>query len=159
MSHLLPQFAKVSHMTDTTAEYAETAGMPPLSVPLRLKIARTAAGMTQRDLARVLEISRQTIGNLENGVEIPRRVNLLAWAVATGSDPRFVDPTYVPRAKNPYIAPETSVSGATSEDVAPDQNLYTPRDSNPEPIDSVAKQSKPTSHKKDDAGKTDEVAA
>lgn len=88
----------------------EPAGMPPLSLGLRLKIARNAVGMTQTDLAKILGITRPTISEWEAGLKTPRRINILAWAHATGSDARWLDPTYTPWDSNPQPIGSTLVS-------------------------------------------------
>ena len=46
----------------------------------RLEELRKARGMTQEDLAEILEVSRQTIGSLENGRYNPSI--LLAFKIA-----------------------------------------------------------------------------
>lgn len=45
---------------------------------------REAAGLSQEALARQLEVSRQTIANIERGVSEPRVLLAIAIAVALG---------------------------------------------------------------------------
>ena len=47
---------------------------------IRLEELRKARGMTQEDLAEILEVSRQTVGSLENGRYNPSI--LLAFKIA-----------------------------------------------------------------------------
>lgn len=83
-----------------------------MSLGLRLKIARNAVGMTQLDLARILGISRPTVSEWESGLKIPRRINILAWAMATGSDAAWLDPSYEPwtgqAAGDAYTPPDSN---------------------------------------------------
>ena len=55
-------------------------------VPLlnSLKAARTAAGLTQADLAEKVGVTRKTINTVENGVFIPSTVLSLKLARALG---------------------------------------------------------------------------
>ncbi len=55
-------------------------------VPLlnSLKAARTAAGLTQADLAEQVGVTRKTINTVENGVFIPSTVLSLKLARALG---------------------------------------------------------------------------
>jgi putative transcriptional regulator len=50
----------------------------------RLKEARTAAGLTQADLAERAGVSRKTVNTVENGVFIPSTVLALSLARALG---------------------------------------------------------------------------
>lgn len=56
-------------------------------VPLlnSLKAARTAAGLTQADLAEKVGVTRKTINTVENGVFIPSTVLSLKLARALGA--------------------------------------------------------------------------
>jgi putative transcriptional regulator len=51
----------------------------------RLKEARTAAGLTQADLAELAGVSRKTVNTVENGVFIPSTVLALGLARALGT--------------------------------------------------------------------------
>ena len=48
----------------------------------RLKDARTAAGLTQAELAALIGVSRKTVNTIENGVFIPSTVLALRLARA-----------------------------------------------------------------------------
>jgi putative transcriptional regulator len=50
----------------------------------RLKEARTAAGLTQAELAERVSVSRKTINTVENGVFIPSTLLALKLAAALG---------------------------------------------------------------------------
>jgi putative transcriptional regulator len=50
-----------------------------------LKAARTAAGLTQADLADRVGVTRKTINTVENGVFVPSTVLSLKLARALGS--------------------------------------------------------------------------
>lgn len=51
----------------------------------RLKEARTAAGLTQAELAERAGVSRKTVNTVENGVFIPSTVLALSLARALGT--------------------------------------------------------------------------
>ena len=57
--------------------------LPAWSIADRLRKAREAAGLEQRDLAERAGISRATISNAERGVGNPNLATLRAWAEAT----------------------------------------------------------------------------
>ena len=63
-------------------EAASPPAVPYETLADRLRRARIAARYSQDELARVTGISRKTISRYENGHTIPRRPDLLAWAVA-----------------------------------------------------------------------------
>jgi putative transcriptional regulator len=50
-----------------------------------LKVARTAAGLTQADLADKVGVTRKTINTVENGVFVPSTVLSLKLARALGT--------------------------------------------------------------------------
>ena len=50
-----------------------------------LKAARTAAGLTQADLAEKVGVTRKTINTVENGVFVPSTVLSLKLARALGT--------------------------------------------------------------------------
>ncbi|MBD3836035.1 helix-turn-helix transcriptional regulator [Brevundimonas sp.] len=52
---------------------------------VRLKAARTAAGLTQAELAERTRLSRKTINTVENGVFTPSVVVALSLARALGT--------------------------------------------------------------------------
>lgn len=51
----------------------------------RLKEVRTAAGLTQAELAEMVQVSRKTINTVENGVFIPSTLLALKLAEALGT--------------------------------------------------------------------------
>ena len=51
----------------------------------RLKEARTAAGLTQAELAVRVSVSRKTINTVENGVFVPSTILALSLARALGT--------------------------------------------------------------------------
>lgn len=51
----------------------------------RLKEVRTAAGLTQAELAERVQVSRKTINTVENGVFIPSTLLALKLAEALGT--------------------------------------------------------------------------
>ena len=51
---------------------------------IRLKEVRTAAGLTQAELAERVGVSRKTVNTVENGVFIPSTVLALGLARALG---------------------------------------------------------------------------
>lgn len=68
---------KVSSMT--TSAY-ESGNVPPVLLRHRLRIAREFAGYEQEELAELIGVARNTVGNAELGRVKPRRITLRAWA-------------------------------------------------------------------------------
>lgn len=101
-------------MTLLAIPQSATIRVPEWSFTDRLRKAREAAGFTQQQLAEITTISLASIKNYEAGKRIPKPLYIRAWAEATGV---------------PAVWLET---GDEPEDIT---NLYTPRDSNPEPTD------------------------
>lgn len=58
--------------------------VPEWTVADRLRKAREVAGLEQAELARDIDVARQTVGNYERGAVQPRRIVLKAWALRTG---------------------------------------------------------------------------
>jgi DNA-binding XRE family transcriptional regulator len=58
----------------------EAGHIPPVLLRHRLRIAREYAGYEQDELAELIGVSRNTIGNAEVGRVKPRRITLRAWA-------------------------------------------------------------------------------
>lgn len=79
--------------------------IPEFELTDRLRRAREFAGMGQVELADALEISRNSIGNYENGRRVPTRPYLLAWADVTG-----VDAVWLETGKAPTDAVEADSS-------------------------------------------------
>ena len=59
--------------------------MPERGLVSRLKDVRTAAGLTQAELAERVQVSRKTINTVENGVFIPSTILALSLARALGT--------------------------------------------------------------------------
>lgn len=76
---------KVAHMTTAY----ETGRVPVIDLPMRLMIARSAAGFSQQQLAEKIGAARATVANYEAG-KMPRRGTVMAWAVATDVDVRWL---------------------------------------------------------------------
>jgi putative transcriptional regulator len=68
--------------------------MKPSELGVRLKEARTAAGLTQAELADRVGVSRKTINTVENGVFIPS--TLLALKLAQTLGVKVEDLFYLP---------------------------------------------------------------
>lgn len=62
----------------------ESGSAPPILLRHRLRIAREYADLEQDELANIIGVSRNTIGNSEKGRVQPRRITLNAWALACG---------------------------------------------------------------------------
>ena len=64
---------------------ATQAGVcPPIELRHRLRIAREYAGLDQEQLADRIEAARSTVSNAETGKVKPRRMVVVAWAMACG---------------------------------------------------------------------------
>jgi DNA-binding XRE family transcriptional regulator len=62
----------------------ESGNAPPILVRHRLRIAREYAQLEQDELAALIGVSRNTVGNAEKGRVRPRRITINAWALACG---------------------------------------------------------------------------
>lgn len=71
-------------------------GIVPLTVGLRLELARRAAGYTQQQLADVMEVGVSTVSRLEKGEARLKRPILLAWAMATGANRTWLETGMAP---------------------------------------------------------------
>lgn len=69
-----------------------TAGViPEFTLADRLRKAREFAGLEQAELAKLTQLSRQTISSAENSHTRPSRASLLLWAMATGTDLNWLE--------------------------------------------------------------------
>lgn len=68
----------------------DMGNVPPIEVKHRLLIAREYAGLEQIELAELIGVSRNTIGNMEKGKGKPRQITLNAWALATGVPVKWI---------------------------------------------------------------------
>ena len=62
----------------------ESGNVPPIEVRHRLRIAREFAGLEQDQLAQIIGVSRNTVGNAEKGRVRARPITINAWALACG---------------------------------------------------------------------------
>lgn len=62
----------------------DSGNVPEILTQHRLRIAREYASLEQSELADLIGVSRNTIGNAEKGKVRPRKIVLNAWALATG---------------------------------------------------------------------------
>lgn len=62
----------------------DSGTVPPIEVRHRLRIAREYAGLEQDELAALIGVSRNTVGNAEKGRVTPRQITINAWALACG---------------------------------------------------------------------------
>lgn len=77
----------------------------------RLRIAREHLGLDQRAFAVLIDVSKGTVSNYENGHTAPKTLVVKAWALATGFDPGWlmtgVPPEAQPAEGGEPAAPET----------------------------------------------------
>lgn len=85
MLRLACRLSNVAHMT-TAQNFGR---VPAIDLPVRLLIARSAAGMSQSDLAKAIGAGRATIANYEAGKAV-KRSTVMAWALATGVDAQWL---------------------------------------------------------------------
>lgn len=62
----------------------DSGSVPPIEVRHRLRIAREYAGLEQDQLADLIGVSRNTVGNAEKGRVTPRQITINAWALVCG---------------------------------------------------------------------------
>ncbi|MGW0052090.1 helix-turn-helix transcriptional regulator [Nocardia nova] len=97
----------------------EVGRIPEITLAHRLRIARETAGLDQGQLAELMGVSRNSVGNAESGKHTPRKILINAWALATGV------PAYWLETGNPHPG-------------GPDGGIFTMRarrDSNSQPSD------------------------
>lgn len=70
--------------------------IPEFELTDRLRRAREYAQLDQGELAEELGISRNSVGNYENGRRTPTRPYLLAWADVTGVDAFWLETGMAP---------------------------------------------------------------
>jgi transcriptional regulator with XRE-family HTH domain len=96
-------------------------GIPELTLGWRLRMALETSGISREAIAKEFGVDPKTISRWTHEVGAPpKRVVILQWAILTG-----VSAEWLEHGHNP---PPTGGPGGLS---------YTPRDSNPEPADSV----------------------
>lgn len=64
--------------------YATQLRIPEITLARRLYLARDEAGLTQKELAERIDVSKRSVVNYEGGETAPRRHVVVAWALATG---------------------------------------------------------------------------
>jgi DNA-binding XRE family transcriptional regulator len=77
---MLPSYASAFKVCSMTTSAYESGTVPPVLLRHRLRIAREFAGFEQDELAEIIGVSRNTIGNAELGRVKPRQITLRAWA-------------------------------------------------------------------------------
>lgn len=108
---------------------------PAMGIGLRLKVARSTRGMRQQDIARVLELSRATVSEFENGQRRPRKTVVLAWAYVTGVDPAWLEDSSADATMPTAQAEQLSAAADEWAEAVRNGPEYTPTDSNREPAD------------------------
>lgn len=83
----------------------ESGDEPDILVQHRLRIAREYAGLDQGELADRIGISRNTVGNAENGNVRPRKITINAWALACGVRASWIEHGPGGRPGNPPASP------------------------------------------------------
>lgn len=78
-----------------------TLRVPEFDVSDRLRKARETAGYDQAELADLIGVSRETVGNYERGRTRPRKIVMNAWALATGVPVEWLRDGWAPRGSNP----------------------------------------------------------
>lgn len=76
--------SNVAHMNRPMPALAVAGNIPQFVLPDRLRKAREVADMTQTQLAEVMGLSRRSVSYYESGESVPKRPQLIAWAMATG---------------------------------------------------------------------------
>ena len=78
-----------------TSAYKRGA-IPVPNGPQRLMLAREYVGLNQGELAERLGVGTGTVQRAESGKTTPRRTTFMAWALATGVDPHWLETGEVP---------------------------------------------------------------
>ena len=69
----------------------QAGACPPIELRHRLRIAREYAGLDQEQLADRIEAARSTVSNAETGKVTPRRIVVVAWAMACGVSRQWLE--------------------------------------------------------------------
>lgn len=69
------------------------SGVIPMDLPLgmRLELARRHAGLTQTELANMLDTTQLSITRYERGKRVPKSAILMAWSAVTGVDYHWLE--------------------------------------------------------------------
>lgn len=70
-------------LTSMTNPHAQGV-IPPITLKTRLMLARDYRGLTQAQLAALIEVGIRSIIRFERGDAVPKRGQMMAWAMATG---------------------------------------------------------------------------
>jgi transcriptional regulator with XRE-family HTH domain len=81
-----------------------TTTRPQWTLADRLHKCRTTAGLSQDELSERIEVGVRSISRYESGQATPRRHVLLAWALATGVDPGWLEDTCTVTTEYPSAA-------------------------------------------------------
>lgn len=65
--------------------------VPEFTLGDRLRKARETARMEMQDIAREIDIHRQSVARYESGAATPRRHVLMSWSLATGTDLNWLE--------------------------------------------------------------------
>lgn len=76
----------------------QAGACPPIELRHRLRIAREYAGLDQEQLADRIEAARSTVSNAETGKVTPRRMVVMAWAMACGVSREWLETGQAPPA-------------------------------------------------------------
>lgn len=76
--------------------------IPELSAGLRLEIARRTVAASQRDFAKLIGVSQNTVQRAESGQPM-KRTTVLAWAMATGVDLQWLETGEAPGSTLPQL--------------------------------------------------------
>jgi len=86
-------------VTMTTAQHM--GNIPEWGLSDRLRKAREAAGLDQRQLAEMIGVSRTTIGNAERDSHKVRQITINQWSLATGVPLVWLETGESPRTGGP----------------------------------------------------------
>ena len=100
--------------------------VPQFNLAHRLGLARQVAGMKRKEMAEVLDVTPQSISNYELGNSTPSKLQLNAWAVATGVDVEWL--------KTGEAQPETPRGGPETGTLDYNPVVSLPRDSFAPPV-------------------------
>lgn len=69
----------------------QAAGIiPPITLAMRLRIAREYAGLDQGELSERTQLARNTVSRAERGTTAPNRTTVIIWAMACGVDAHWL---------------------------------------------------------------------
>lgn len=81
---LYQSLAHVSQSVHTVHMHAQGTQVPEWTIGDRMRKAREFAGMTQSEMAQLLQVGRRTVTRVETSASKPKRGVMMAWALATG---------------------------------------------------------------------------